>query len=54
MKNKIILLTCLLSLPLLTFAQSVSYTYKPLASDGCNVRYSVAKQDSSYYIVVAM
>lgn len=38
----------------LTFAQSVSYTYKPLAAEGCTVRYSVAKQDSSYYIVVTI
>ena len=41
-------------MPLLGFAQSVSYTYRPLAAEGCNVRYSVAKQDSSYYIVVTI
>jgi hypothetical protein len=54
MKNKILLFAFLLALPLLGFAQSVSYTYRPLAAEGCNVRYSVAKQDSSYYIVVTI
>ena len=38
----------------LSFAQSVSYTYKPLAAEGCSVMYTVAKQDSSYYIVVSI
>lgn len=37
-----------------TFAQSVSYTYKPLSAEGCYVRYNVAKQDSSYYIIVTI
>ncbi|MBO5829191.1 MAG: hypothetical protein J6R59_12170 [Paludibacteraceae bacterium] len=54
MKNKLLLLAFLLGLPLLAIAQSVSYTYKPLAAEGCYVSYSVAQQDSSYYIVVTI
>ncbi|MBR2360685.1 MAG: hypothetical protein IKA75_09775 [Bacteroidaceae bacterium] len=48
------LLIAIICLPLLAFTQSVSYTYKPLAAKGCNVRYSVAKQDSFSYIVVTI
>ena len=44
MKNKLLLLAFLLGLPLLAIAQSVSYTYKPLAAEGCYVSYSVAQQ----------
>ena len=35
-------------------AQSVGYTYKALAADGCNVKYSVTKQGASYYIIVTV
>ena len=35
-------------------AQTVDYTYKPLAAEGCNVKYSVANNDSSYFIVVTV
>lgn len=52
--KKVLLLLAVVSLPLLAFAQSVSYTYKPLAAEGCSVRYTVAKQDSSSYIVVTI
>ncbi len=52
--KKLLLLTTLISLPLLAYAQSVSYTYKPLSTDGCYVTYNVAKQDSSNYIVVTI
>ena len=34
--------------------QSVSYAYKPLAAEGCSVKYSVAKQDSLYYVIVTV
>ena len=52
--KKVLLFAIMFVWPVLTFAQSVSYTYKPLAAEGCSVRYSVAKQDSSYYIVVTI
>ena len=35
-------------------AQSVSYTYKPLAAQGCSVEYSAIWQEGSPYIVVAI
>ena len=35
-------------------AQTVGYTYKALAAEGCNMKYSVAKQDTSYYIIATV
>ena len=35
-------------------AQTVGYTYKALAAEGCNMKYSVAKQDSAFYIIVTV
>ena len=35
-------------------AQSVSYTYRPLAAEGCSMRYSVAKQNDKYYIIATV
>lgn len=35
-------------------AQTVSYIYNALSNDECNVTYSVAKQDSLYYIVATV
>ena len=35
-------------------AQSVSYTYKPLAAEGCSVKYNVIKQDTTCYIVATV
>lgn len=37
-----------------SYAQTVSYTYKPLAAEGCQIKYSVAKQDTSYYIIATV
>lgn len=55
MKRILILLTFLLFLlPIKIQAQSVSYTYKALKAEGCSVNYSVAKQDSNYYLVVTV
>ena len=34
--------------------KSVSYTYKPLAAEGCTMDYSVLKQDSMYYIIATV
>lgn len=36
------------------YAQTVGYTYKALAAEGCNMRYSVAKQDTIYSIVATV
>lgn len=35
-------------------AQTVGYTHKPLAAEGCSMKYSIAKQDSVYSIVVTV
>lgn len=35
-------------------AQTVSYSYKPLAAEGCYMRYSVAKQDTIYSIIATV
>ena len=35
-------------------AQSVSYTYKPLAAEGCHVDYSPSWQDGKPYLVVSV
>ena len=35
-------------------AQTVGYTYKALAAEGCNMKYSVSKQDSTYYIIATV
>ena len=35
-------------------AQTVGYTYKALATEGCNMKYSVAKQGDSYSIVATV
>ena len=48
--KKVILFAIMFVWAVLSFAQSVSYTYKPLAAEGCSVMYTAAKQDSSYYI----
>jgi len=35
-------------------AQTVEYTYKPLAAEGCSVKYCVTKQNNAYYILVTV
>lgn len=35
-------------------AQTVGYTYRPLAAEGCNMKYCVAKQDTAYYIIATV
>ena len=33
-------------------AQTVGYTYRPLAVEGCNMKYSIAQQNGEYFIIV--
>ena len=49
MKHIVLLIVGVFMLALNTYGQTVGYTYKPLASEGCNVKYSVSKQDTTYY-----
>ena len=51
---KIILLLFCIILGLNVKAQTVGYTYKALAAEGCNMKYSVAKQDTMYSIVATV
>lgn len=51
---KIILLLFCVILGLNAKAQTVGYTYKALAAEGCNMKYSVAKQDTIYSIIATV
>lgn len=35
-------------------AQTVGYTYRALAAKGCNMQYSVAKQNNKFYIITTI
>lgn len=37
-----------------SFAQTVGYSYKLLAKEGCEIKYSVAKQDTTYFIIATV
>lgn len=52
MKIKTLVISLMLLIVCGSYAQTVSYTYKPLAEEGCCVYYSIAKQDSTYSIIV--
>ena len=51
--KKILLMICL-CWGLMANAQTVGYTYKALAVEGCNMKYSVVKQDTMYSIVATV
>lgn len=51
--KKILLMICL-CWGLTANAQTVGYTYKALAAEGCNMKYSVVKQDTMYSIVATV
>ena len=54
--NSIKILVCMLMfiISYQSKAQTVGYTYKALAAEGCNMKYSVAKQDTVYSIVATV
>lgn len=56
MKHFKIYITLIISIlfSVTAIAQKVSYTYRPLAAEGCNMQYSIAKHDSAYYIIATM
>jgi len=37
-----------------TYAQTVSYTYKPLKAEGCEMEYNVTRTDSIYYLIATV
>ncbi len=54
MKNKFFAIVVLCLLSGVCMAQTVGYSYKPLESGGGNVKFSVAKQDTVYSVVVTV
>lgn len=52
--TKIFVCLILLIISYQSNAQTVGYTYKALAAEGCNMKYSVAKQDTMYSIVATI
>lgn len=54
MRNKFIAIVLLCMLTCVCRAQTVGYTYKPLAAEGCSMKYSVTKQDTTYYIIATV
>lgn len=52
MKRILLALVFFLSATLISFSQSVSYTHKPFAPDGCIVNYRVIMQDTTCFIEV--
>ncbi len=50
----LLITTVLTLLSQVSYAQTVGYTYKPLAAEGCDVRYSVSKQDTTFYIITTV
>lgn len=56
MKNILLLLWVFMSFFIYSnaYAQTVSYTYRALAAEGCSVKYSVAKQDNAYFIIATV
>lgn len=54
MKQIALLIVGVVMFALNAFGQAVGYTYKPLTAGGCNVKYSVAKQDTTYYIIATV
>lgn len=51
---KVIIYLTLLIICYQSSAQTVGYTYKALAAEGCNMKYCVAKQDTMYSIVATV
>lgn len=52
--TKIFVCLILLIISYQSNAQTVGYTYKAFAAEGCNMKYSVAKQDTMYSIVATI
>ena len=52
--NKILFTLTLCICAIVSYAQDASYTYKPLAKEGCHVEYSALKQGNKSYIIVSV
>lgn len=54
MKIRLICILVALLCCFVSRAQTVGYSCKPLAAEGCSMKYSVTRQDSAYYIIVTV
>lgn len=54
MKIRLICILVVLLCCFVSRAQTVGYSYKPLAAEGCSMKYSVTRQDSVYYIIATV
>lgn len=52
--KKILFTLALCISAIISYAQDASYTYKPIAKEGCHVEYSALKQDNKSYIIVSV
>lgn len=52
--KRVIFIICFLICAIASNAQSVSYTYKPLAAEGCHVDYSTSWQEGKAYLIVSV
>lgn len=52
--KKLILLSLIFALTMHLLAQSVSYTYRPLAAEGCSISYTPLIANDTAYIVVSV
>lgn len=50
----LIIIVVLFSIGTRVVAQTVKYSYKPLAAEGCTMKYNVVKQDTAYYIIATV
>lgn len=53
--KKVLVILLALMLNIIAYAQKdVSYTHKPLADEGCSVRYYVGSENNTFYIYVSV
>lgn len=53
-QNIIVVIALLFAYTSPSTAQTVGYTYKALAAEGCSMKYGVVKQDMNYYIIATV
>ena len=54
MKKLLFTIFCILIGIYYSVGQTIGYTYKPLAAEGCSVKYNVVKQNDKYYVIVTV
>lgn len=54
MKKLLFTIFCIVIGIYYSVGQTIGYTYKPLADEGCNVKYNIVKQNNKYYVIVTV